>query len=57
MAAPALDLWIASDPENAHSAYSALKKFGAPPANLTPHDFTQKDYFYQMGRPPLTVII
>ncbi len=52
-----LDVWIATDPENAHSVYVALKEFGAPLANLTADDFTQKDYFYQMGRPPLRVDI
>ena len=46
-----LDLWIATDPENANSVYVALKEFGAPLANLTANDFAQKDYFYQMGRP------
>ena len=37
--------------------YVALKEFGAPLANLTANDFTQKDYSYQMGRPPLRVDI
>ncbi len=48
---------IATDPENANSVYVALKEFGAPLANLTADDFTQKDYFYQMGRSPLRVDI
>jgi hypothetical protein len=52
-----LDLWIATDPENANSVYLALKEFGAPLANLSADDFTHKDYFYQMGRPPLRVDI
>jgi hypothetical protein len=50
-----LDLWIATDAENAASIYAALREFGAPLANLTPNDFTQRDYYYQMGRPPLRV--
>jgi hypothetical protein len=52
-----LDVWIATDPENASSVYVALKEFGAPLVNLTPDDFTKKDYFYQMGKPPLRVDI
>jgi hypothetical protein len=52
-----LDLWIATDSENANSVYVALKEFGAPLANLTANDFTQEEYFYQMGRPPLRVDI
>jgi hypothetical protein len=35
-----LDLWIATDPENANSVYVALKEFGAPLTNLTAGDFT-----------------
>jgi len=52
-----LDVWIATDPENADAVYAALKEFGAPLANLTAVDFTHKDYFYQMGRPPLRIDI
>ena len=52
-----LDLWIATDSENANSVYVALKEFGAPLANLTTDDFTHQDYFYQMGIPPLRVDI
>lgn len=52
-----IDLLIAIDYENANSVFSALKEFGAPLTNLTPEDFTQKEYFYQMGRPPLRVDI
>jgi hypothetical protein len=37
--------------------YVALKEFGAPLEDLTAEDFTQKEYFYQMGRPPLRVDI
>ena len=52
-----LDLWIATDPTNAKSVYVALKEFGAPLEHLTAEDFTQKEYFYQMGRAPLRVDI
>ena len=52
-----LDVWIATDPENADAVYTALKAFGAPLANLTADDFTHQDYFYQMGSPPLRVDI
>lgn len=52
-----IDIWIATDPKNADAVYAALKEFGAPLANLTADDFTHKDYFYQMGRPPLRVDI
>jgi hypothetical protein len=52
-----LGVWIATDPKNAGAVYAALKAFGAPLANLTAHDFTRQDYFYQMGKPPLRVDI
>lgn len=52
-----LDVWIASDPENAEAVYAALKAFGAPLTNLIVDDFTRQGYFYQMGRPPLRVDI
>jgi hypothetical protein len=50
-----LDMLIATDQDNANAVYSALKEFGAPLKNLTPEDFTHKDYFYQMGRSPLRI--
>lgn len=52
-----LDLRIATDAENANAVFAALKAFGAPLQNLTPNDFTQQEYYYQMGRPPLRVDI
>jgi len=52
-----LDLWIATDTTNAESAYAALKEFGAPLAGLSAADFTNGDYFYQMGRAPIRVDI
>ncbi len=52
-----LDVFIATDSDNANGVYMALKEFGAPLENLTSDDFTQKGYFYQMGRPPIRVDI
>ncbi|MDA8138125.1 MAG: nucleotidyltransferase [Desulfobacteraceae bacterium] len=52
-----LDLFIATDPENAKAVFTALKEFGAPLKDLSAEDFTHKGYFYQMGRPPLRVDI
>jgi len=47
-----LDLWISTDKENSKAVYTALKEFGAPLKSLSPADFTQEGYFYQMGNPP-----
>lgn len=52
-----LDVFIATDQDNAKSVYLALKEFGAPLENLTSDDFTHEGYFYQMGRPPMRVDI
>ena len=47
-----LDLWIATDEQNAEATFAALKEFGAPLKDLAPRDFMQEGYFYQMGCPP-----
>jgi len=52
-----LDLWISIDEENSKAIYATLKEFGAPLKDLYPADFTQKDYFYQMGNPPFRLDI
>lgn len=52
-----LDLWISTDKGNAAAVFAALKEFGAPLQDLTPDDFTEKDYFYQMGKPPFRLDI
>ncbi len=52
-----LDLFIATDQDNAKSVFAALKEFGAPLENLTSDDFAHEGYFYQMGRPPIRVDI
>jgi hypothetical protein len=52
-----LNLFIATDQNNANAVYSALKEFGAPLESLTSDDFTHGDYFYQIGKPPLRVDI
>jgi Nucleotidyl transferase of unknown function (DUF2204) len=50
-----LDVWIATDKKNAAAIYAALRKFGAPLANLSEKDFAEEGYFYQMGNPPVRV--
>jgi hypothetical protein len=52
-----LDLWISAEEENAKAVFAALKEFGAPLKDLTPRDFTEKGYFYQMGNPPFRLDI
>jgi len=47
-----IDLFIATDHDNAHAVYRALASFGAPVEDITPDDFERKDYFYMIGVPP-----
>ena len=47
-----LDIWVATDDENANAVFEALRTFGAPLRDLSPQDFKQAGYFYQLGRPP-----
>jgi hypothetical protein len=49
-----LDVWIASDPENAGRVWSALLRFGAPVAALGAgvEDLTRPDQILQIGLPP-----
>jgi len=52
-----LDLFVATDAENARAVFAALREFGAPLAGLTEKDFAEDGYFYQMGGPPSRVDI
>jgi predicted nucleotidyltransferase len=52
-----LDLMISTDSRNAEAVYDALKEFGAPLIGLTPKDFSEEGFFFQMGVPPIRVDI
>lgn len=54
-----LDIWIATDVENASLVYQALAQFGAPLETLGVRvsDFTQPDVVTQFGLPPFRVDI
>jgi hypothetical protein len=48
---------VRADAKNASAVFQALKEFGAPLTDLTPADFAEEGYFYQMGIPPVRVDI
>lgn len=52
-----LDIWVASDAENAERVYSALGAFGAPLAALgiAARDFQTPEMVTQFGLPPLRI--
>ncbi|KAA0268955.1 MAG: hypothetical protein DPW18_18475 [Chloroflexi bacterium] len=52
-----LDVLIGTDIANAEAVYNALREFGAPLAGLTPKDFAEEGFFFQMGVPPVRVDI
>ncbi len=47
-----LDIWVRPTPENARKVWAALEKFGAPLADITEKDFTDKEMIYQIGVEP-----
>jgi predicted nucleotidyltransferase len=50
-----LDVLISTDTANAESVFAALREFGAPLTGLTPKDFAEEGFFFQMGVPPVRV--
>jgi hypothetical protein len=50
-----LDVLISTDTANAEAVYEALREFGAPLTDLTPKDFSEEGFFFQMGVPPVRV--
>ena len=50
-----LDVLIGTDRTNAEAVFNALREFGAPLAGLTPNDFAEEGFFFQMGVPPVRV--
>jgi predicted nucleotidyltransferase len=50
-----LDVLISTDAANAEAVYAALHEFGAPLTDLTPKDFSEVGFFFQMGVPPVRV--
>lgn len=50
-----LDLVVGTDRANAEAVYAALHEFGAPLTGLTPADFAEDGFFFQMGVPPIRV--
>src|SRR4051794_17087294 len=52
-----LDLWIATDPDNAERVYRALMQFGAPVEGYSPTDFTNEQFWFQIGVAPVRVDI
>jgi predicted nucleotidyltransferase len=52
-----LDMLISTDAKNAEAVYNALIEFGAPLAGLSPKDFSEEGFFFQMGVPPVRVDI
>lgn len=52
-----LDIWVKADKKNAALVYKALARFGAPVSMLSPDDFAEAGYFFQMGIAPSRIDI
>jgi hypothetical protein len=50
-----LDLWVEPSKENASRTYQALRRFGAPLANLKVADLMNEDLVYQLGIEPIRI--
>jgi hypothetical protein len=47
-----LDIWVNATEANAARILQALRNFGAPLFDLTPHDLVRPDVVFQIGLPP-----
>lgn len=47
-----MDVWVATDPENAASTFAALKEFGFQLQGISVADFSEPGSFFRMGVPP-----
>jgi len=52
-----LDIWVATDPENAERVTKVLSDFGFGSLRFTAQDFTRPGYAIQLGRPPYRIDI
>jgi hypothetical protein len=52
-----LDLWIWATPQNAERVYRALRRFKAPIGEMTPADFEEEGYVFQIGVSPIRIDI
>jgi hypothetical protein len=52
-----LDIFIDTSDENVAIVYAALAAFGAPLAGMTPKDFQDPAWGYQIGQPPSRIDI
>ena len=50
-----LDVWVASDNDNAKRVYAALARFGAPLGDVRTADFTAPDVVFQIGVAPIRI--
>ncbi|NTU68832.1 MAG: hypothetical protein HGB02_08140 [Chlorobiaceae bacterium] len=50
-----IDIWTDRCIANASLVFDVLREYGAPLTGLSPDDFSQRGFFYQMGHPPLRI--
>ena len=47
-----IDIFIATDRQNAQAVYKALANLGVPLTDAIPEDFENSEQFYMIGAPP-----
>jgi hypothetical protein len=52
-----LDVWVRAEPVNASRVFRALAQFGAPLGGMTPADFAEEGFVFQIGVAPVRIDI
>jgi hypothetical protein len=52
-----IDIFVRPDPENSKKVFQALRRFGAPLAEIQIDTFRQEDVIFQIGVPPRRIDI
>lgn len=52
-----IDLWVRPAPQNAERVLRALRRFGAPPSDVSEQDLVEPDIVFQIGVAPRRIDI
>ena len=52
-----MDVWVRPEQSNAQKVLRALSEFGAPLSDLTADDLSRKETIFQIGLPPLRIVV
>ena len=52
-----LDVWVRAEPGNTDRVFNALAQYGAPLGDMTPADFAEEGFVFQIGIAPVRIDI